>query len=245
MGCAQSATGRTASDRPFTGEGDVGHQAPPTTQGRSDTTSGNTADSTTQQQQQLSSVLQHSSRGGKRVSSLESTAAFTDTTASEPEVVHPRVNWDLQFSEVTVEGHIANGGYCTVLACQLHGERRAVKLPLDICSDPEGAITDLNNEIEILKRLRHPHLCSVYGAGGTGGDTHDKPFLVLERLHYKNLSQQLGTNVDDTSMRAQIRTRKVRVSFPFRRRLELGLQLLKLLRYLHWECLPNGFIVHR
>lgn len=73
----------------------------------------------------------------------------------------------------------------------LNGEKRAVKIPLANCSDPDGAVADLTNEIRILKRLRHPHLCSVYGAGGwrTEGEL---PFLVLERLQYKNLAQQVG-----------------------------------------------------
>lgn len=81
-------------------------------------------------------------------------------------------------------------GYCTVLACMLNGKKRAVKIPLANCSDPEGAVADLTNEIRILKRLRHPHLCSVYGAGGwrTEGEL---PFLVLERLQYQNLAQQV------------------------------------------------------
>lgn len=81
-------------------------------------------------------------------------------------------------------------GYCTVLACILNGEKRAVKIPLANCSDPEGAIADLTNEIRILRRLRHPHLCSVHAAGGWRKEG-EVPFLVLERLQYKNLSQQV------------------------------------------------------
>lgn len=72
----------------------------------------------------------------------------------------------------------------------LNGEKRAVKIPLATCSDPDGAVADLTNEIIILKRLRHPHLCSVYGAGGWRTDG-ELPFLVLERLQYKNLAQQV------------------------------------------------------
>lgn len=85
----------------------------------------------------------------------------------------------------------SNRGYCTVLACMLNGEKRAVKIPLANCSDPDGAVADLSNEIRILKRLRHPHLCSVYGAGGWRKEG-ELPFLVLERLQYKNLAQQVG-----------------------------------------------------
>lgn len=131
-----------------------------------------------------------------------------------------------------------------MLACILNGEKRAVKIPRPDCSDPKGAVADLANEIRILKRLSHPHLCSVYGAGGWR-KRGDLPFLVLERLQYKNLAQQCGTDVDDTSMRAQLRQRKLRAKFPFQRRLEFGLQLAKLLRYLHRESIPGGFIVHR
>lgn len=146
-------------------------------------------------------------------------------------------------------------GYCTVLACVLNGEKRAVKIPLADCSDPEGAIADMANEIRILKRLSHPHLCSVYGAGGWrnteggggggGGGVGELPFLVLERLQYKNLAQQCGTDVDDTSMKAQLRQRRVRAKLPFRRRLGYGLQLVELLSYLHSESVPGGFVVHR
>lgn len=156
--------------------------------------------------------------------------AITESTCA-PEAEHP-INWDLHFSDLKVEGHIASGAYCTVLACILNRECRAVKIPLANCSDPEGAIIDLENEIRILKRLRHPHLCAVYGGGGWQGGV-DMPFLVLERLQYKNLAQQLGTDVDDTSIRMRLRQRRVRMLFPFRRRLQLGLQLAKLLKYLH------------
>lgn len=135
-------------------------------------------------------------------------------------------------------------GYCTVLACVLNGEKRAVKIPLANCSDPDGAITDLINEIKILKRLRHPHLCPVYGAGGWTRKG-DLPFLVLERLQDKNLAQQCGTDIDDTSIRMQLRQRKLRAKFPFRHRLKYGLQLVELLNYLHNESIPGGFIVHR
>lgn len=156
----------------------------------------------------------------------------TTLSSAEAEAEDPTSNWDLRFSDLKIEEHIASGAYCTVLACVLNGECRAVKLPLASCPDPEGAIIDLENEIRILKRLRHPHLCSVYGGGGWQGG-NEMPFLVLERLQYKNLAQQLGTDVDDTSIRTRIRQRRARVLFPFRRRLQLGLQLAKLLRYLH------------
>eukprot|EP00903_Cladosiphon_okamuranus_P014520 g13468.t1 len=169
----------------------------------------------------------HSGRGGR----------------SSPEADLP-INWNLRFKDLEIREHIANGGYCTVLACMLNGEKRAVKIPLANCSDPDGAVADLTNEIRILKRLRHPHLCSVYGAGGwrTEGEL---PFLVLERLQYKNLAQQCGTDVDDTSMRAQLKQRRRRGKFPFRRRLEYALQLVDVLNYLHSESIPGGFVVHR
>lgn len=152
--------------------------------------------------------------------------------------------WDLLLTDLSMDHHIANGGYCTVLACQLHGKRAAIKMPRADCSNPEGGIADLNNEIAILKRLsRHPHLTTVYGAGGTraGG----MPFLVLERLQTTNLCQQLGTDAADAHVLACVRTQRVRKRFPFRRRLDLGLQLVLLLRYLHREAVPNGFVVHR
>ncbi|CAM9630348.1 unnamed protein product, partial [Hapterophycus canaliculatus] len=166
-----------------------------------------------------------------------------DDAGASPEACLP-INWNLRFKDLVILEHIANGGYCTVLACMLNGKKRAVKIPLANCSDPEGAVADLTNEIKILRRLRHPHLCSVYGAGGwrTEGEL---PFLVLERLQYQNLAQQCGTEVDDTSMRAQLKQRKLRAKFPFRRRLGYGLQLVDLLRYLHTESIPEGFVIHR
>ncbi|CAM9740645.1 unnamed protein product [Scytosiphon promiscuus] len=166
-----------------------------------------------------------------------------DDAGASPEADLP-INWNLRFKDLVILEHIANGGYCTVLACMLNGQKRAVKIPLANCSDPEGAVADLTNEIRILKRLRHPHLCSVYGAGGwrTEGEL---PFLVLERLQYQNLAQQCGTEADDTSMRAQLKQRKLRAKFPFRRRLGYGLQLADLLRYLHRGSIRAGFVVHR
>lgn len=46
-------------------------------------------------------------------------------------------------------------------------------------------------------------------------------------------------------MRAQLKQRKLRGKFPFRRRLGYALQLVDLLKYLHSESIPGGFVVHR
>lgn len=153
--------------------------------------------------------------------------------------------WDLLLAELSVEHNIAKGSYCRVLACQLHGKHAAIKMPRADFSNLDGVIADLNNEISILKRLTsHPHLTAVYGAGGTRAG--EMPFLVLERLQSTNLCQQLGTDAADAhTLLARIRAPRVRKRFPFRRRLDLGLQLIRLLRYLHQEAVPNGFVVHR
>lgn len=187
----------------------------------------------------------------------------TSTTAEEldkPDELTPLVpeqRWDLRSAEITVKEHIADGGYCMVLACEMrfrstaissHNSPAAIKMPLDRCDDPAEAVADLSNEIAILKQLGyHPHLIGVFGAGGTRGGTSavSVPFIVLERLQKKNLAQQLGTDREDPSLLGRARTRKVRGRFPFRRRLGLGLQLATLLRYLHWEAVPNSFVIHR
>lgn len=187
----------------------------------------------------------------------------TSTTAEEPDKstkftpLVPKQRWDLLSAEVALKEHIADGGYCMVLACEMRHRNTAsssqnspaaIKLPLDGCPDPANAVADLSNEIAILKRLgHHPHLIGVYGAGGTrdGMSAVSVPFIVLERLQKKNLAQQLGTDREDASLLGRARTRKVRVQFPFRRRLALGLQLARLLRYLHWEAVPNSFVIHR
>lgn len=81
------------------------------------------------------------------------------------------------------------------------------------------------------------------------------PFRCVPSFHFcghnnnNNASgvtqKQCGTEVDDTSMRAQLKQRKLRAKFPFRRRLGYGLQLVDLLSYLHSESIPGGFVVHR
>ena len=137
-----------------------------------------------------------------------------------------------------------HSGYCTVLACELNGQNRAVKIPLANCQDPEGAVADIMNEIRILKRLKHPNLCTVYGAGGWR-KAGDLPFLVLEQLQYQNLAQQCGTDVDEANMKTRMMQRITRNKFPFRKRVDFGVQLAELLKYLHGEGIPGGFVVHR
>lgn len=120
-----------------------------------------------------------------------------------------------------------------------------MKIPLANCSDPAGAVGDLKNEIQILKRLRHEHLCTVYGAGGWK-TPELMPFLVLEKLQVENLAQQLGTEYEqDPSIKTQMKQWGSRGKIPFRNRLNFGLQLAKMLRYLHSESIPGGFTVHR
>ncbi|CAM9442326.1 unnamed protein product [Choristocarpus tenellus] len=162
-------------------------------------------------------------------------------SANEDIQIHTPFN--LTLADIDVKHHIADGGFCALYACLYRGNDVAVKVPRSSCSDVRCAIESVRNEIEIFKRLQHKYLCGFYGAG-QGSD--DQPFIVLEELQ-RNLAELCGTDApqDEAPLRKMIKRKSLKRQLPFRRRLELGLELAEVLKYLHEDAIPGGCVLHR
>ncbi|CAM9680902.1 unnamed protein product [Choristocarpus tenellus] len=150
---------------------------------------------------------------------------------------------ELTLEEVKVKHHIADGGFCAVHACLYKGKDVVVKVPKSCCSDPRGAIAGVKNEIEIFKKLDHKYLCKFYGFG-QGND--NKPFIILEELK-QNLAELcgMGTAQQEVPLKMMLKRRRLKRELPFRRRLELGLELAQLIKYLHEDAISGGCVLHR
>ncbi|CAM9736015.1 unnamed protein product [Discosporangium mesarthrocarpum] len=155
----------------------------------------------------------------------------------------PKFPTGIMLDEIQVREHLANGGFCSVYACQFREKEVAVKVPRRTAADPVGAINDVKNEIRCFKVLKHENLVRCIGAGQ---GKEDQPFIILEQLRRKNLAEMCGTDTSHgEGLRERIKRRAVRNSLPFRKRLDFGLQFARFLKYIHEDAVPGGFIIHR
>ncbi|CAH8353947.1 unnamed protein product [Eruca vesicaria subsp. sativa] len=85
-------------------------------------------------------------------------------------------------SSFSDELKIGSGGYGTVYRCNLHHTTVAVKV---LHSDKSSLTKQFHQELEILSKIRHPHLLLLVGACPERGS------LVYEYMHNGNLEERL------------------------------------------------------
>jgi Protein tyrosine and serine/threonine kinase len=96
---------------------------------------------------------------------------------------------DVDWHELTELTHLNSGSMCTIFSCIWRGSSDVVaKLVRTDCADPEVAASDLELELQVLRKLRHPNVVRLLGAG-----MHPRRgrFLLLEKLHGGTLSDRL------------------------------------------------------
>lgn len=97
-----------------------------------------------------------------------------------------RVEW----SELQDLEHLTCGSMCSIYSCKWKGCSTPVvaKLVRSDCAEPDVAASDLELELQVLRRVRHPNVIKLVGAG-----KHPQRgrFLLLERLEGGTLSEQL------------------------------------------------------
>ena len=139
-----------------------------------------------------------SSSGGDRVSSWGGRPASGAPSVHSDESTHLEV---LDFSTLTIGRPIGKGGFATVWFARWQGNDLALKV-LDVgvehVRDKEDAMLQ---EVAILRRLRHPCICALFGHTRVDG----RPALVLEYMAGGSLAAYLfnpksaSCNVDPSS----------------------------------------------
>lgn len=120
---------------------------------------------------------------------------------------------DLDFREVKNVKFLVNGGMCHILRGIFRDEPVAVKVARDDCPQPSVARRDLETELKILSRMRHPSIIRVLGAGfvsaadvyavvgGKSGEnsaqmvsssSRPRRFVLLEFLSHGTLAEMMG-----------------------------------------------------
>mmetsp|Transcript_47922 Transcript_47922/g.155013 ORF Transcript_47922/g.155013 Transcript_47922/m.155013 type:complete len:343 (-) Transcript_47922:117-1145(-) len=143
----------------------------------------------------------------------------------------------VSFSELQPLSKLGAGEFCTVHSASFRGCMVALKrLRRDLPSCRESiGLADLQREIAILSRLKHPNIIRMV-AHGTGKD--GAPFCCLE-MFSQPLSALLPTSTGVLAHKWEAR------QWPLARGLSVGLQLARALRHCHDEFLPGYRLFHR
>ena len=148
----------------------------------------------------------------------------TDSTAAAPAGVFgttPGVGTLLD-GRYRLEAEIGRGGMGIVYRAHDIAEQREVAIKV-INSETANALTrqQFLQEADIMSRLLHPHLVSVYQVGmAETGAQEPSPFIVMELVHGTSLDEMYG--------------------FTFSRILDIGKQICEALEYVHRQGLVYG-----
>ncbi|KAG2263551.1 hypothetical protein Bca52824_070630 [Brassica carinata] len=110
-------------------------------------------------------------------------------------------------SSFSDELKIGSGGYGSVYRCNLHHTTVAVKV---LHSDKSSLTKQFHQELEILSKIRHPHLLLLLGACPEHGS------LVYEYMHNGNLEERLmkrRPNTDDAPQQPLLWFERFRIAW--------------------------------
>jgi len=140
----------------------------------------------------LSQLQNQSKAAGIKISDTESIPSTTATGRALSRVGAQQLQQNLvelgEIEEWFIQPHdlklmpqhiMGHGGFGIVMHGMFHGTSVAVKV-IKAPLDAEAAIESLCNEVRILRKLRHPHIVSLYGA--SVDMTHGEVAVVLEKV---------------------------------------------------------------
>ncbi|CAM9256918.1 unnamed protein product [Ectocarpus sp. 12 AP-2014] len=147
------------------------------------------------------------------------------------------LNLDVRWEQLTTVEFMVNGSRCTIYTAFYGTTPVVVKVMRKDVQDRDTVRQELELEMGLLMRLRHPNIVRLLGAG-----TRPEPFLLIERLDGGTLAQRCGNAVKVRDRRR--RFRHIR-QFTYEELLRQGLQLAEALQYMHNEAMPGKLVVHR
>lgn len=131
---------------------------------------------------------------------------------------------------------VGQGAHCTVHSADLDGKAVAVKmLKLENRDDPI-ALHDLECEVDLMGKINHPNILSLYGTGTSEGCR----FLVIERI-----AATLHNHLTKSGGIEYFAQRAVAKAWPMKRVLACGEELAGAVAYLHDEAFEAHSCLHR
>ncbi|KAJ3672540.1 hypothetical protein LUZ60_007261 [Juncus effusus] len=121
---------------------------------------------------------------------------------------------------------VGQGGFSTVYLATLHGFSEPVALKVHRCSGGERLLRAFRHELDLLCKIQHPNIVSIYGFSD---DHEEEGALVLEYLPNGNLHQKLHGSQGGESL-------------TWKNRMKILYELAGAIEYLHVSMDPP--IVH-
>jgi serine/threonine protein kinase len=132
---------------------------------------------------------------------------------------------------------IGVGSNSEIYMIESNGVRVAIKMIKDSCKNKPIAVTEFEIEFETLKRLHHPNIIKIYGAG-----YKPRRFLVLEFISGLNLNTLLMRNIAKKGVIHRLRRDP---TFHFRELLLRAMDIADVCYYLHEVFHKETMIIHR
>ena len=133
--------------------------------------------------------------------------------------------------------HVANGSKSNIFTARLRGVEVVVKMIKEELQSDKNAMVEFALESEILRRISHPNIVQILGAG-----TVPRRFLVSENLQAGTLGNILKRRADEMKSTPKLFRRPF---FTFREVLLKAQELASALEYLHDHVFEGACIIHR
>jgi len=145
----------------------------------------------------------------------------------------------LPWKELENVEYLTDGGTSWIHTAVWQGHPVAIKTLKPECQDVVVAIREMEGELAVHCRLKHPHVCPLLAAGTTKRGVR---FLVVERLDGGTLTQRLGY---DTRIRDRRRRFWKKKQVSFLEVLEIGKSIAQAMVYCHEDAMLGSIVLHR
>jgi serine/threonine protein kinase len=142
---------------------------------------------------------------------------------------------DREFSDVKF---LSTGSNAAVYAAYRRNKYVAIKMLKTQIKNREIAVQEMLFEMEVLRKIEHPNIITVYGAGET-----PRKFIMLEYLGGGTLESLLRSHQDQVHQRMGLQSNIVGLSWELA--LPIVLELASALKYLHVDFLASAVLIHR
>jgi len=152
----------------------------------------------------------------------------------------PKLNFNIDYETLLNREYLTDGTNNWIHTAVMNKLPVVVKELKPECEDDVRATNEIEEELAIHSKLRHPHICAVHGAGITKKGSR---FIVLERLDGGMLAQVFGYRARIRDRRKRFARRKKKMSSMDA--LNCALAIAEALDFCHGRAIPGCMVIHR
>ena len=144
----------------------------------------------------------------------------------------------INFTDLSEVEYISGGSSAIVYSGVREANVVAVKMLRSKLKNKKVAVEDLYLEYQILRKVNHPNIVRIFGAG-----EEPRKFIVMEQLEGGTLDS-LFMQTDNKSPTSE-KLPSINNGIPFLVALNIAMELANALQYLHHQVHSSAIIIHR